>query len=55
MCICINCKHIRQCKTYKFIENQHYNENIIKRHRRIDFIPINTVIVVNINKYECKT
>nr|YP_010619441.1 hypothetical protein PN189_pgp129 [Xiphosiphonia pinnulata]WAX03454.1 hypothetical protein [Xiphosiphonia pinnulata] len=48
MCICINCKHIDLCKTYKFIEKQHSNYNLNKKQNY--FIPINTMIIVSINK-----
>nr|WGH13061.1 hypothetical protein Ycf34 [Echinothamnion sp.] len=53
MCICINCKHLVECKTYKFIEQQHNNHKIkpISNH----FIPINTIIIVNINKKNLRT
>lgn len=49
MCICINCKHIRRCKTYEFIEAKHYKQNT-KKKSLTSFIPINTIIAVNINK-----
>nr|YP_010851194.1 hypothetical protein Ycf34 [Aphanocladia delicatula]WGH14247.1 hypothetical protein Ycf34 [Aphanocladia delicatula] len=53
MCICINCKHIVKCKIYKFIEQQHNNQSIkqVSNH----FIPINTIIIVNINKKDLNT
>nr|WGH12862.1 hypothetical protein Ycf34 [Echinothamnion sp.] len=48
MCICINCRHIHRCKTYEFIENQH-NKN--RNEPKLSyFIPIDTLIIVNINK-----
>nr|YP_010619056.1 hypothetical protein PNW47_pgp126 [Pterosiphonia complanata]WAX03069.1 hypothetical protein [Pterosiphonia complanata] len=50
MCICINCRHIHLCKTYEFIKKQHNNNKINKKHN--GFIPINTIIVVNINKHD---
>nr|ARW69293.1 hypothetical protein [Polysiphonia sp.] len=47
MCICINCRHINKCRTYKFIEKQHYsNKKLIKSL----FTPIKTTIVITINK-----
>lgn len=46
MCICINCRHIHKCQTYQFIEIQH-GSNVSKRSK---FTPIQTVIVVNMNK-----
>lgn len=46
MCICINCRHIYKCQTYQFIEIQHGS----KESRQSNFIPVQTVIVVNINK-----
>nr|YP_010618861.1 hypothetical protein PN064_pgp129 [Deltalsia parasitica]WAX02874.1 hypothetical protein [Deltalsia parasitica] len=48
MCICINCKYINICKTYKFIEKQHNNNNSSTQNY---FIPISTIIIVNINKH----
>nr|YP_009392026.1 hypothetical protein [Periphykon beckeri]ARW60374.1 hypothetical protein [Periphykon beckeri] len=48
MCICINCKHIHLCKTYEFIDKQHHNN---KNKQIINyFTPMNTIIIVNINK-----
>nr|ARW60576.1 hypothetical protein [Polysiphonia sp.] len=48
MCICINCRHIHQCKTYEFIEQQHeYHRN---KQKTSYFIPAQTLILVNINK-----
>nr|YP_009399480.1 hypothetical protein [Dictyomenia sonderi]ARW69086.1 hypothetical protein [Dictyomenia sonderi] len=48
MCICINCRHIHLCKTYEFIEKQHNSHKT--SNNKHNFIPINTVIIVNINK-----
>nr|YP_010619830.1 hypothetical protein PNW48_pgp128 [Symphyocladia marchantioides]WAX03843.1 hypothetical protein [Symphyocladia marchantioides] len=48
MCICINCKHADICKTYKFIEKQHNNYKINRQQNC--FIPMNTMIIVSINK-----
>nr|YP_010851590.1 hypothetical protein Ycf34 [Echinothamnion hystrix]WGH14642.1 hypothetical protein Ycf34 [Echinothamnion hystrix] len=48
MCICINCRHIHRCKTYEFIEQQHNNHKI--KQILNYFIPINTIIIVYINK-----
>nr|YP_009395762.1 hypothetical protein [Herposiphonia versicolor]ARW64742.1 hypothetical protein [Herposiphonia versicolor] len=52
MCICINCRHIHKCTTYQFIEEQHKNINIAKKNIKNYFTPINTIIIVNINKQE---
>nr|ARW60172.1 hypothetical protein [Laurencieae sp.] len=49
MCICINCRHIHNCITYKFIEKQH-NKNKVLRNNNNSFIPINTTININVNK-----
>nr|YP_009397820.1 hypothetical protein [Sonderella linearis]ARW67006.1 hypothetical protein [Sonderella linearis] len=48
MCICINCRHIYNCKTYSLIAEQHYMRNESKKN--YTFIPINTTIAININK-----
>nr|YP_010619248.1 hypothetical protein PNY92_pgp127 [Amplisiphonia pacifica]WAX03261.1 hypothetical protein [Amplisiphonia pacifica] len=48
MCICINCKHMNLCKTYEFIEKQHNNNET--HNKQNYFVPINTIIFVNINK-----
>nr|YP_010850996.1 hypothetical protein Ycf34 [Aphanocladia stichidiosa]WGH14050.1 hypothetical protein Ycf34 [Aphanocladia stichidiosa] len=48
MCICINCRHIHRCKTYEFIEKQHKDNKI--KYISNYFIPMNTIIIVNINK-----
>lgn len=48
MCICINCRHLIKCKTYKFIQNQHQLVNKEKHH--VYFHPLDTIISVNINK-----
>ncbi len=50
MCICINCRHIHKCKTYKFIENQHSIKNI--NNQVINFTPVNTIVIVKINKQQ---
>lgn len=50
MCICINCRHIHNCQTYWFIEQQHLKyENSLKA-KKNGFTPINTLIKININK-----
>ena len=49
MCICINCKHIKTCQTYSFIEKQH-NSYLIQNHYDRTFIPDNTIIQINIKK-----
>nr|YP_009332738.1 hypothetical chloroplast RF34 [Membranoptera weeksiae]YP_009332956.1 hypothetical chloroplast RF34 [Membranoptera tenuis]AHZ94750.1 hypothetical chloroplast RF34 [Membranoptera weeksiae]AKL79212.1 hypothetical chloroplast RF34 [Membranoptera tenuis] len=48
MCICVNCRHINECKTYIFIEKQHKNINL--KDKNIIFIPKNTLIQINIHK-----
>ncbi len=47
MCICINCRHINHCTTYKFITKQH---NLITKDLSNDakFIPKENVIQINI-------
>nr|YP_009326736.1 hypothetical chloroplast RF34 [Membranoptera platyphylla]AMJ16993.1 hypothetical chloroplast RF34 [Membranoptera platyphylla] len=51
MCICVNCRHIKKCKTYIFIETQHGNTNLKdKKNTNIIFIPKNTLIQINIQK-----
>jgi len=47
MCICVNCKHIKKCKTYLFIQKQHQQK--IKSNINNPFIPSNTIITININ------
>nr|QCI05544.1 hypothetical protein [Crouania attenuata] len=46
MCICVNCRHIKICRTYLFIEQQH------KQQKKIDivkqFVPSNTIVTVNL-------
>nr|QCI04873.1 hypothetical protein [Bornetia secundiflora] len=47
MCICVNCRHIHYCATYKFIEKQHQidiNNHIIYN----QFIPSQNTIQINI-------
>nr|QCI04487.1 hypothetical protein [Antithamnion hubbsii] len=48
MCICINCRHLHYCKTYSFIETQH---NLSKKHDISSFIPINTLMQINLKIY----
>lgn len=48
MCICVNCRHIYQCQTYIFIEEQH-NIKIKKTHDQV-FLPNNNLIEINIKK-----
>ena len=45
MCICVNCRHASFCTTYKLIQKQHGKKDINKNL----FIPINTLIQININ------
>nr|ARW63697.1 hypothetical protein [Chondria sp. (in: red algae)] len=51
MCICINCRHIHTCLTYKFIKKQHYKESKDITNN-ITFTPVNTVVDVGLNKKE---
>ena len=45
MCICINCRHVHNCSTYKVIQQQHkYHINQSK----VIFVPNNTLININI-------
>nr|QCI07507.1 hypothetical protein [Malaconema sp.] len=48
MCICVNCRHMKKCELYMFIQKQHQNMNIINE--SINFLPIKTLLQVNINK-----
>nr|YP_009295353.1 hypothetical chloroplast RF34 [Dasya binghamiae]AOH77365.1 hypothetical chloroplast RF34 [Dasya binghamiae] len=48
MCICVNCRHMNQCQTYIFIEKQHKNINL--KYKYINFMPIHTLIQINIQK-----
>nr|YP_009397616.1 hypothetical protein [Dipterosiphonia australica]ARW66802.1 hypothetical protein [Dipterosiphonia australica] len=48
MCICINCRHIHRCKIYEFIEKQHCKNKMLQKNNY--FIPVDTIIVVHINK-----
>ena len=50
MCICINCRHIKKCKVYKFIEEQHQGINI-KLNSSI-FYPSDTIISVNVKQHK---
>lgn len=51
MCICINCKHIKTCKTYHFIERQH-SITLIKNINTKTFIPDNTIMQVNLKRHK---
>lgn len=57
MCICVNCRHINNCKTYHFIQLQH-KLNLKETHKiecSKNFIPINTIVQINIyNKRNTK-
>nr|AOM64545.1 hypothetical protein Riqu_066 [Riquetophycus sp.] len=46
MCICINCRHVHNCTTYKIIQKQH-EQDVYKSYSV--FIPSQTIIKVNIN------
>ena len=48
MCICVNCRHIKKCQTYIFIEKQHKNN--VSKVQNTSFIPVNTLIQINIQK-----
>lgn len=48
MCICINCKYILICDTYKTIEKQHKNVQLINKNI---FFPQNTIIDANLQYY----
>nr|YP_009393896.1 hypothetical protein [Polysiphonia sertularioides]ARW62458.1 hypothetical protein [Polysiphonia sertularioides] len=49
MCICINCRHMKICNIYHFIQKQHnYNKNGIEKNSRIYFNPIDTTISVSL-------
>ena len=48
MCICINCKHIKYCKTYALIESQH---NLTLSYNIYNFTPNNTIIQINLKQY----
>nr|YP_009393069.1 hypothetical protein [Bostrychia moritziana]ARW61631.1 hypothetical protein [Bostrychia moritziana] len=48
MCICINCRHIYNCKIYHFIEEQHCN--IFKKKTDSLFIPQKTIININLHR-----
>lgn len=50
MCICINCKHIKNCKTYYFIEKQHH-VTLFQNYNAHTFIPNNTIMQINLKKY----
>nr|WCH58136.1 hypothetical protein [Cystoclonium purpureum f. stellatum] len=48
MCICVNCRHVNNCSTYRVIEKQH-SQNLNQKNNS-SFIPMNTLIQVNIHK-----
>nr|YP_010170936.1 hypothetical protein K8K75_pgp130 [Chondria tumulosa]QSD57077.1 hypothetical protein [Chondria tumulosa] len=52
MCICINCRHIHDCKTYQFISREH-NKTLYHKND-ILFTPLNTMVNVNVNKKDKK-
>ena len=47
MCICINCKYIKYCKTYSLIESKH---KLTMSHDIYSFTPNHTIIQVNLKK-----
>nr|QCI06253.1 hypothetical protein [Dicranema revolutum] len=49
MCICINCRHVHSCTTYKIVQKKHYIKTT--NTSNISFIPNNTLIEVNITNY----
>ena len=48
MCICINCRHMNNCKTYAFIQKKHniVNYNLLKYEV---FIPEINIMNINAN------
>nr|QCI04118.1 hypothetical protein [Antithamnionella ternifolia] len=52
MCICINCKHLNNCRTYHFIEVQHKLKLKRKKYweESYNFIPVNTLIQINLKQ-----
>nr|YP_009392654.1 hypothetical protein [Bostrychia tenella]ARW61216.1 hypothetical protein [Bostrychia tenella] len=50
MCICINCCHISNCQTYRFIEQQHLNSPKNLKKIKWFFIPKETVVNINVKK-----
>nr|YP_009399893.1 hypothetical protein [Tolypiocladia glomerulata]ARW69712.1 hypothetical protein [Tolypiocladia glomerulata] len=53
MCICINCRHIKNCRTYSFIREQHYKLSEAKK--TAYFYPNKTIIKINIKYYKTST
>nr|YP_009511631.1 hypothetical protein [Melanthalia intermedia]AXI97508.1 hypothetical protein [Melanthalia intermedia] len=50
MCICVNCKHVHECLTYRFIQQRHkQKEAIIVNLNPNIFIPKEVLINININ------
>ena len=48
MCICINCRHVRNCITYQLVQKQHQQDIYLST---LFFIPSDTIIQININSY----
>nr|YP_009394310.1 hypothetical protein [Leptosiphonia brodiei]ARW62872.1 hypothetical protein [Leptosiphonia brodiei] len=53
MCICINCRHLKKCKTYKFIQEQHESTN--EENYTTLFYPSDNIISISINRYKINT
>ena len=49
MCICINCRHIHNCITYKFISTQHQHKSQENKDHP-GFFPTDTIISVNLGR-----
>lgn len=47
MCICINCRHVHNCSTYKIVQKQH-KQNLLKY--KTSFTPVCTLIQINIKQ-----
>ena len=47
MCICINCRHVHNCTTYKIIQKQHRQSTY---QSKIMFVPGDTLIDINISQ-----
>nr|YP_010198958.1 hypothetical protein LK147_pgp133 [Hydropuntia urvillei]UAD88407.1 hypothetical protein [Hydropuntia urvillei] len=53
MCICVNCRHVHNCITYRLIQKQHNKQYNVQSN--IFFIPQKTLINININGYNLNT
>lgn len=45
MCICINCKYVKDCSMYNLIEKQHHQTVLLSK---TIFIPYSSIININI-------